>query len=204
MNKFSKALVWPLGLVVGFLGFAALPQAVAAQANSPTDVARTVIAAINTHDLSSVAKLFAPGARIVTSAGQFRNTDQSFDEWSAEMSKNSATVTINTLTQTAPDTAVAEVTISGPGVPVLPHAVTDKMTFTVVNGQVTHILDEASPQTVEEIGAFVAAQGGGQPGMPATGDNNESSLAVMLALGLVAVSMGVLIRSRRLRPGRML
>lgn len=199
MDKFSKALVWPLILVVGILGFAALPQAVAAQANSPTDVARAVIAAINAHDPASVANLFAPGARIVGSAGQFRNTDQSFDEWSAEMSKNTATVTINTLTQTAPDTVVAEVTISGPGVPQLPHLVTDKMTFTVVNGQITHILDEVSPQTLEDIAAFVAAQSGGQPGMPTTGHNEESFLAVMVALGLLGLGVGMLTRSRRLQ-----
>ncbi|HEX8221297.1 MAG TPA: amidase [Chloroflexia bacterium] len=41
------------------------------------------------------------------------------------------------------------------------------------------------------------AQGGGQPGMPATGDNNESFLAVMFALGMLSLGVGTLIRSRR-------
>jgi amidase len=45
----------------------------------------------------------------------------------------------------------------------------------------------------------LAAPSGGQPGMPVTGDNNEEFLAVMLALGILSIATGALIRSRR--PG---
>jgi amidase len=48
----------------------------------------------------------------------------------------------------------------------------------------------------------LAAQGGGQPGMPTTGDNNESLLTVMVALGMLSIGMGTLIRSRRPRSNR--
>ncbi|HEY0069559.1 MAG TPA: amidase family protein [Chloroflexia bacterium] len=48
----------------------------------------------------------------------------------------------------------------------------------------------------------LAAQGGGQPGMPRTGDNNESFLAVMFALGMLSIGVGTLIRSRRPRSNR--
>ena len=53
----------------------------------------------------------------------------------------------------------------------------------------------------------LAAQGGGQPGMPRTGDNgdnNESFLTVMFALGMLSIGMGTLIRSRRPRSNRRL
>ncbi|MEA2575606.1 MAG: amidase [Chloroflexia bacterium] len=48
------------------------------------------------------------------------------------------------------------------------------------------------------------AQGGGQPGMPRTGDNNESFLTVMFAFGMLSIGMGALIRSRRPRSNRRL
>jgi amidase len=48
----------------------------------------------------------------------------------------------------------------------------------------------------------LAAQGGGQPGMPTTGDNNEIFLTVMVALGMLSIGMGTLIRSRRPRSNR--
>jgi hypothetical protein len=50
----------------------------------------------------------------------------------------------------------------------------------------------------------LAAQGGGQPGMPTTGDNDERFLTVMLALGVLFIGMGTLIRSRRPRSNRWL
>ncbi len=45
----------------------------------------------------------------------------------------------------------------------------------------------------------LTAQGGGQPGMPRTGNSNEGFLAIMFALGMLSIAMGTLIRSRR--PG---
>jgi amidase len=50
----------------------------------------------------------------------------------------------------------------------------------------------------------LTAQGGVQPGMPTTGDNNEMFLTVMLAFGIVSIGMGMLIRSRRPRSNRQL
>ena len=50
----------------------------------------------------------------------------------------------------------------------------------------------------------LAAQGGGQPGMPTTGDNKERFLSVMLALAMLSIGMGMLIRSRRPRSNRRL
>jgi amidase len=50
----------------------------------------------------------------------------------------------------------------------------------------------------------LAAQRGGQPGMPTTGDNKERFLTVMLALGMLSIGMGMLIRSRRSRSNRRL
>jgi amidase len=41
------------------------------------------------------------------------------------------------------------------------------------------------------------AQGGGQPGMPRTGENNERFLTFILALGALFIVMGTLIRSRK-------
>jgi amidase len=55
--------------------------------------------------------------------------------------------------------------------------------------QATHV--RVAPQ--------LAVPGGGQVGMPRTGNNNEGFLIVMLALGMLSISMGTLIRSRR--PG---
>jgi len=60
--------------------------------------------------------------------------------------------------------------------------------------QATHV--RVPPQLV--------AQGGGQPGMPRTGDNNEMFLTVMFALGMLSIGMGTLIRSRRPRSNRRL
>ena len=45
----------------------------------------------------------------------------------------------------------------------------------------------------------LTAQGGGQPGMPTTGDNNDMFLAVLFALGMLSICIGTLIRSRRPR-----
>jgi amidase len=50
----------------------------------------------------------------------------------------------------------------------------------------------------------LAAQGGGLPGMPTTGDNNERFLTVMFALGILSIGFGMLIRSRRPRSSRRL
>ena len=55
--------------------------------------------------------------------------------------------------------------------------------------QATHI--RVSPQ--------LTAQGGEQPGMPTTGDNNESFLIAMFVLGILSIGFGTLLRSRR--PG---
>jgi amidase len=60
--------------------------------------------------------------------------------------------------------------------------------------QATHV--RVPPQLV--------AQGGGQPGMPRTGDNNERFLTVMFALGMLSIGIGTLIRSRRPRSNRRL
>jgi amidase len=60
--------------------------------------------------------------------------------------------------------------------------------------QATHV--RVPPQLV--------VQGGGQPGMPRTGDNNESFLIVLLALGMLSIGMGTLVRSRRRRSDRQL
>ncbi|MDQ6694088.1 MAG: amidase family protein, partial [Chloroflexota bacterium] len=60
--------------------------------------------------------------------------------------------------------------------------------------QATHV--RVAPQFV--------AQGGGQPGMPRTGDNNEGFLTVMFALGMLSIGIGTLIRSRRPRSSRWL
>jgi hypothetical protein len=48
----------------------------------------------------------------------------------------------------------------------------------------------------------LAAQGGGQPGMPRTGANSENFLTVMFALGILSIALGTLIRSRRPRSNR--
>ncbi len=58
--------------------------------------------------------------------------------------------------------------------------------------QATHV--RVPPQLV--------AQGGGQPGMPRTGDNNERFLTVVFALGMLSLGMGTLMRSRRPRSNR--
>jgi amidase len=44
-----------------------------------------------------------------------------------------------------------------------------------------------------------AARGGGQPGMPTTGDTDEGFLTVLFALGVLFLGMGTLIRSRKAR-----
>lgn len=49
------------------------------------------------------------------------------------------------------------------------------------------------------VAPHLDAQAGGHPGMPTTGDNNEILLTVMLALAVLSIGMGMLIRSRR--PG---
>jgi len=50
----------------------------------------------------------------------------------------------------------------------------------------------------------LAEPGGGPPGMPATGDNTERFLAVLVALGMLSIGLGTLIRSRRPRANRRL
>lgn len=200
MGKHLRAIMRSVALVtllVAVFGLAGLTRtAAAAQTTDPVAVVRSFIDAFSRGDIDTMRSLVDPAVRFVFE-DPVSPTDESLDEFAAPPRE---TVVLNSITQTAPDTVVAAVTISGADVPALPFPVILDTTWTVRDGKITREVSRFSAETLRNLEALGPPPGTG-PGMPRTGQGGSPITPALsvLALGLLCVTAGVLARRGRAR-----
>ena len=194
MDKHLRTITQFLAMLValfGLMGFARTAGAQPTEPVAPVEVVTAFIDAFNRGDIDTMRPLVDPGVRFVFE-DPTSPTDEGFDQFVAEPREMAV---VNSITQTAPDTVTASITISGADVPPLPVPVVLDTTWTVTNGKITREVSRFSPETL----AYFSGAGplpGGQPGMPQTGQGESVfTLALsMLAFGLICLMVGVRLR----------
>jgi hypothetical protein len=182
-------------LALVFLVGTGAPSAAQTAPTAPLDVVNALAAAQNANDPAAMRALIAPDATIDQPAEVPGPHAQSRDEFIAGNTGSSNThVTINKTQQTAPDTVVADATLSGGDLPALPHPFHLQVTFTVAGGLVTHAVIVLAPETRQDIAAL-----GPAPGMPSTGASGDALLLGLAALGALCLLAGTCAR-RAQRP----
>ena len=187
-----------MAIMMALFGLVGFARPAGAQPTEPVAVVTAFIDAFSRGDVDAMRQLVDPGVRFVFE-DPFSPTDEGFDEFVAPPRE---TVVVNSITQTAPDTVSASLTISGAGVPELPVPVVLDTVWIVTNGKITREVSRFSPETL----AYFSNPGplpGGQPGMPQTGqgDSMFTLAALILTAGLLCLMVGVRVR-RRLATGR--
>lgn len=195
MHGRMKLSAWLLALTFGLLGLLGTARSASAQVSDAEKVARAFVDAINAGDAQAIRALVAPGTSF-----KF-NGDDSFDsDFESEMSLDEfigtvegVTVAINSITNVDANTVEMEVTLTGDPIPPLVHPFGSVFRITVKDMQITAFAERFSEQTAADLEAE-----GDQPGMPTTGTSNMDLVTLGLALGLVSLSIGVVIRRARL------
>jgi hypothetical protein len=199
MRKRVKALICAWSVSVGLLSLGLLTaQVTAAQGTSPEEVLRAFIAASNKGDTAAMRALADPAFALIEDTHRPNAHTESFAEFTAPPLGQS---TLNSVQQTAPNTVVIDVTLTGPKVPPVRVPFRDTFTVTVANGLVVQMVETIPPSTLDALRALGAGPGS-QPGMPKTGNGNATGLIQSIALlGLLAgavMSAGILVlRGRR-------
>ncbi len=199
INERVKALICAWSVSVGLLFLGVLTaRAASAQATSPADVLRAFIAASNKGDTAAMRALADPAFALIEDKHRPNAHTESFAEFTAPPLGQS---TLNSVQQTAPDTVLIDVTLTGPKVPPIGVPFRDTFTVTVANGLVVQMVETIPTSTLDALKALAAGPGS-QPGMPKTGNGNATGLIQIIALlGLLAgavLSAGVLVlRGRR-------
>lgn len=180
-------------VLLALIALLALWHPAAAQAASPVQVVQALAAAQNANDAAGMRALIAPTAQIVNDplVGGVEGRDQFIAD---NVGAHNSHVTPSNVRQTAADTVTADAVLSGGDIPAqLPHPFLIHITFTIVNGQVTHAVTQIDPQTRQDLLAL-----GPPSGMPSTGDPSGwllPGLLGLLALGLACG--GLTLRARR-------
>ncbi len=81
----------------------------------------------------------------------------------------------------------------GAPIPVLPHPFMLHATFTVVNGLITRLHDQLSPQTAQDVAAL-PPPAGAPAQLPKTGASDSRAVPGLLALGILCLLTGAMVR----------
>jgi hypothetical protein len=90
------------------------------------------------------------------------------------------------------NTVVVDINLAGGGIPPLAHPWLETDTVTFSNGLILKIVSMVSPQTLQDLLAL-----GPSPGMPTTGQADQTLPVAALVLGLLSVGAGVRLRRAR-------
>jgi hypothetical protein len=158
---------------------------------TPIDVVLAMADAQNQNNAAAMRALLASNATIVQDPlfGGSENREQFIAD---NTGANNPKVAVANIQQTAPNTVKADAVLSGGQIPPLPHPFFLHVTFTVVNGQITHAVVSADAQTRKDLEAL-----GPPPGMPRTGQRTELSLAILALASSGLLVAGMLLRLRR-------
>lgn len=199
MNK--KNLRWPLALITALFGLVGMGMStagagMAAQTptTDPVEVVRAFWGAYNNKNTATMQTLTDPAFRLVVDPRAVEFTPGLPRELTFEQFVEQAVqVGINSIEQTAPDTVLAVLTISGEEIPPLPHPFMSSFVATVTNGRIIRIVETISDQTIQDLQALFS-EGESEVGMPRTGSNDQVLPAVAVVLGLVILVGGVLLK----------
>jgi hypothetical protein len=151
---------------------------------SPVDVALALADAQNANDAAAMRALIAPDARIVNDP-LIGGTETGEQFVADNTGAHNSEVAVSNIRQTAPDTVTADAVLSGGDIPAnLPHPFLLHVTFTIVNGKVTHAEVTLDAQTRQDLAAL-----GPPPGMPTTGQ--PAGWLLPGGLGLLALLLGL-------------
>jgi hypothetical protein len=185
-----------LDVVVDFtITYTAIGSPVTIAAPTAEGLARGFIAAINARDYDGVRALFDPATPIEfdpgTSLADTITLDQLIESWRG----NEARLTLTSLAASGSDTVVAQIVYEATDVPPLPHPFTAGLTVTATNGRITRFVALVSEQTLKDLESLPAEP---EPGMPRTGAADGNTSVILLALALVCLGAGRLLRRRGL------
>ena len=191
MDKHIRTIMRTFAILVVLCGLTGVAGTASAQNTDPVAVVRAFIDANNRGDIDTMRSLVDPGVRFVFDDPN-APTDEGFEQFIVPPLEKAV---INSITQTAPDTASASLTLSGGDLPALPFPVTLDTTWTVMNGKITREVGRFSAETVRNFEAL-GPPPGVEPGMPRSGQGGSIAILALpvLAFGLLFVLVGVLAR----------
>src|SRR5687768_5154944 len=193
MNRHLRIVARSMAITIALFGLLGFTRTAGAQQpTEPLAVVNAFLDAFSRGDVDAMRQLADLGVRFVFE-DPFSPTDESFDEFVAEPRE---TVVVNSITQTAPDTVTARLTISGADLPVLPVPIVIDTTWTVTNGKITREVSRFTPETLAYFSGPGPVSPGAQPGMPQTGQGEPlfPFAASILAVGLFCLIAGIRLR----------
>jgi len=201
MRIYQSCLALAVALLTGLLGTARMASAhPIGQASDPIAAVMALIDAYNNADVAKLDALLGPSFTDVilnpppplVQAETLRNREQIKND----ASESDLHTTASNCKLTSATTVVCDLSSTGPSLP-FPHPFTTTATFTVQDGKVIMVEETLSAQTYSDLQALAA----GQPGMPTTGSTDNPALYTILALGLLLLASGLVVR-RATSPGQ--
>ena len=163
------------------------------QASDPIATVMALIDAFNNADVAKLDALLGPSftAVILNPPPPLvqAETLQNREQFIKNASESGLHATASNCKLTSATTVVCDASSTGPSLP-FPHPFTTTATFTVQDGKVTKVEETLSAQTYSDLQALAA----GQPGMPTTGSTNSPAPFAILALGLLLLASGFVVR----------
>jgi hypothetical protein len=194
MRVYQFCLALAVALLTGLLGTARMASAhPIGQASDPIATVMALIDAFNNADIAKLDALLGPSFTDVilnpppplVQAEMLQNREQLKNN----ASESGLHATASNCKLTSATTVTCDLSSTGPSQP-LPHPFTTTATFTVRDGKVTLIEETLTSQTYSDLQALAA----GQPGMPTTGSTDSPALYTILALGLLLLASGIVVR----------
>jgi hypothetical protein len=196
IKQLKRAPNMALLVLLALLTLLGTAHTASAQTRNPIDVAQALADAQNANDAAAMRALIAPGAQFVQDPDIQGGTEGREQFIFDNTGPNNTHVAPSNIRQTAPDTVTADGVLSGGDIPPLPHPFLVHVTFTILNGQVTHAVIITDAQTRKDLEAL-----GPPPGMPTTGQPAEWFLPGMVVLALAALGLAIAGLALRVRGG---
>jgi hypothetical protein len=178
-----------LALVFALSGLLGSVRIAAAQGSSNDATVQAFIDAYNNGDLAKLQGLADPNFTFVQLNGGPGPQTQNLAEFFAPPRVHA---TPSNFRDVDANTVMLDITLTGGGLPPLPHPFMATNTFTFSNGHILKMTQMLSPQTLQDLAAL-----GPPPGMPTTGQADQTFLIAALVLGLLSVGAGVRLRAAK-------
>ena len=194
MRIYLSCLASAVALLIGLPGAARIASAhPSGQASDPIATVLALIDAYNNVDVARLDALVGPSFTAVVLNPPpplvQAETLQNREQFIKNASESGLHATASNCKLTSATTVVCDASSTGPSLP-FPHPFTTTATFTVQDGKVTQIEETLSAQTYSDLQALAASQ----PGMPTTGSTDSQTLFAILALGLLLLASGFVVR----------
>ena len=161
------------------------------QASDPAAVVTAFNAAVSAQDINGALALLDPNFMYVSGPGSALPTNLKKGEFPGkppfQQVKQSNIHPI--------DATMVEMDLEfiGAPIPTLPHPFLLHATFTVVNGLITRLHDQLSPQTAQDLAALPPPPGAPAQ-LPKTGESDSHAVLWLLALGILCTLTGAIAR----------